>query len=588
MTNRTSWGNGQAVRLSLLLFIVSVTLAAFGPPEGRRGAADMIVRNGKIYTLDSRRPWAEALAIKSGRILAVGTQQEMQSYRGPRTRIIDARGRLVLPGFTDCHIHFLEGSLSLLNVNLDGAGTIAEIQQRVKAFAAAHPERQWILGRGWLYSAFGAEALPHKKYLDEIEPKRPVLLEGYDGHTRWANSKALEMAGINRETPDPPNGVIVRDPQTGEATGALKEAAGQLVERVISAYTRQQKIEALRLGLAEANKAGLVRVHSAGGDFEALDLYRDLQQRGQLTVRMYVAYFLDPPQLTQAAWEAIEEARRSYTDDFLEGGVVKIMLDGVVESHTASMLSPYADDPSQAGKLFWDPSKYKEAVRELDRQELQIFTHAIGEGAVRLALDAYQEARAANHTQDARHRIEHIETITSEDVPRFGSLGVIASFQPLHAYPDENNENVWSRNAGAGRIARAFGWQGVARAGGRLAFGSDWPVVTLNPWMGIQTAVTRQTRDGKPAGGWVPDQRVSLEQAVEAYTLSAAIAGHRESKEGSLEPGKLADLIIVTPNIFGADPHTLGKTQVVLTMVGGKVVYHRESKESQPGVTGSR
>ncbi len=288
---------------------------------------------------------------------------------------------------------------------------------------------------------------------------------------------------------------------------------------------------------------------------------------------MYVAYFLDPPALTPEALEKIELARRRYAGDWLAGGVVKMMLDGVVESHTAAMLSPYADDPSQSGKMFWEEAKYKQAVDELDRRGLQIFTHAIGERAVRLALDAYEEAEKVNHTKDARHRIEHIETITAEDIPRFARLGVIASFQPLHAYPDENALNVWARNVGPEREKRAFAWHSVAASGGRLAFGSDWPVVTLNPWVGLQNAVLRQNDTGNPPGGWVPEQRVSLVQAIEAYTLGAAIAGRREKREGSLEPGKLADLIIASQNLFEIDPHAIGKTEVLLTMVGGKAVY---------------
>ena len=249
------------------------------------------------------------------------------------------------------------------------------------------------------------------------------------------------------------------------------------------------------------------------------------------------------------------------------------MLDGVVEAHTAAMLAPYSDDPSQTGKLFWDPAKYTQAVAELDRRGLQIFTHAIGDKAVRLALDAYQNATETNHTNDARPRIEHIETISAQDVPRFGKQGVIASFQPLHAYPDDDTLNIWARNVGPERAQRAWVWHSIETTGGRLAFGSDWPVVTLNPWPGVQNALTRQTTDGNPPGGFVPSERISLEDTITAYTLGAAFAGRREKTEGSLEPGKLADLIVLSQDLFKVKPSEIAKTEVLLTIVGGKVVY---------------
>ncbi len=559
----------------LLVSHGAVALLAQQPAAAE--AADTILVNGRIYTVNSRQPWAEALAIRGGKIVAAGTAAEVEQLRGPATQVLDAHGHLVLPGLTDCHIHFISGALALGQVQLDGARSVAEIQQRVREYVAAHPGTGWILGRGWVYATFGSEALPHKKLLDEVAPDRPVLLEAYDGHTYWANSKALEMAGITRETPDPPNGQIVRDPATGEPTGALKEGASGLVERIVPKPTRAEKLEALRAGMAAANRVGLTRVHSAGGDFEELPLYRELGRAGALTVRMDVSYFLNPAGLTPAVFEEIERARREYHGDWLSAGAVKTMLDGVIESHTAAMSAPYSDAPELKGSMFWDAQGYKAAVVELNRRGFQIFTHAIGDAAVGLALDAYEEAAAAYHTPDSRHRIEHIETIRASDVARFGGLGVVASFQPLHAYPDANTLQVWARNVGPERVARAFAWQSVASAEGKLAFGSDWPVVTLNPWAGLQTAVTRETEDRKPAGGWIPKQRISLAQAIEAYTLGAAIAGRREKSEGSLEPGKLADLVVVSQNLFEIDAHEIGRTEVLVTVVGGKVVYQAAS-----------
>jgi len=564
--------------LIVCIYFCGVTSANAQDSKNAKNAADMVVLHGRIYTLDSKQPWAQALAIRGDKIVAVGDDASIGKFRGPDTKVIDAAGQLVLPGFVDCHIHFMDGSLSLGRVNLEGAKDVAEIQQRLREYAAKHPGNEWLLGRGWDYAMFGAAALPDKKYLDEIFPDRPVFLEGYDGHTYWANSKALALTGITRDTPDPPNGVIVRDPSTHEATGALKEAAQDLVAKAAPELTRAERLAALRAGIHWANENGLTRVHSAGGDFPRLELYDELRRHGDLTLRFYIAYFMDPPEMRPQDVDAIENARKKYHDAWIDTNAVKFMVDGVIESHTAAMIEPYSDDPTLKGKLFWDPAKYSSAVAELDKRGLQLFTHAIGELGVRTALDAYQHAEEVNHTSDRRPRIEHIETVTAADIPRFGKLGVIASMQPLHSYPNADTLEIWARNAGPDRASRAWSWKSIADAGGRYAFGSDWPVVTLNPWYGLQTAVTRQTREGTPAAGFVPSQRLTVAQAVEGYTLGAAFAGRREKTEGSLEKGKLADVIIVSQNIFEIDAHKISETKVRTTIVGGQVVYQSDAK----------
>lgn len=540
--------------------------------------ADIIVIHGRVYTENPKQPWAQAAAIQGAKVVAVGDDAAIEKMRGMGTKVIDAGGKLVLPGFTDCHIHFLDGSLSLGRVNLEGAKDPTDIQKRLREYASEHPGDDWILGRGWDYAMFGSEALPHKKYLDEIFPNRPVFLEGYDGHTYWANSKALALAGITRETPNPPNGAIVRDAQTGEATGALKEAAEGLVARVIPKPTRAEKLLALRAGMKWANQNGLTRVHSAGQDFESLDLFDEMRRRGDLSLRMYIAYFLDPPSLRPQDIDAIEAARKKFHDEWIDAGAVKFMVDGVIESHTAAMLEPYSDDPSLKGKPFWEPANYNAAVAELDKRGLQLFTHAIGDYGVRMALDGYENAAQQNHLKDRRSRIEHIETVATSDIPRFGKLAVIASMQPLHSYPNADTLDVWARNIGPDRASRAWAWKTIAEGGGHLAFGSDWPVVTLNPWEGIQTAVTRQTAEGTPEAGFVPEQRLTVAQAVDGYTQGAAFAGRREKTEGSIEVGKLADLIVISQNIFDINPHKIGATKVVTTIVGGRVVYQADSK----------
>src|SRR5215471_5542077 len=325
--------NARSVRLAFLvlaLFFVAASLT-----QARQHAtkpADIIVIHGRIYTENPKRPWAQAVAIRGAKIAAVGDDSTIEKMRSAGTKVIDARGRLVLPGFTDCHIHFLDGSLSLGRVNLEGAKDPSDIQKKLREYASQHPGDDWILGRGWDYAMFGPEALPHKKYLDELFPSRPVFLEGYDGHTYWANSKALALAGITPETPNPANGIIVRDTRTGEATGALKEAAQELVRKVVPQPTRAEKLLALRAGMKWANEKGLTRVHSAGGDFDILDLYDEMRRRGDISLRMYIAYFLNPPSLRTQDIEAIETGRKKFHDEWIDARAVKFMVDGVIES----------------------------------------------------------------------------------------------------------------------------------------------------------------------------------------------------------------------------------------------------------------
>jgi predicted amidohydrolase YtcJ len=564
------------IQIVLALLTIIAPLAA--QQSARIAPAEILIVHAKIYTLNAQTPWAQAVAIRHGKIVAVGSDELVERMRGAGTRLIDAGGKLVLPGFTDCHVHFLEGSVALGQVTLDGLMSVAEIQNRLREYAAKHPGDGWVLGRGWNYAVFGEAALPDKKYLDELFPNRPVFLEGYDGHSYWVNSKALRLAGITKNTRDPVNGFIVHDPQTGEPTGALKEDADGLVRKVIPKLEEVDKLKALRAGIKWANQNGITRVHSAGGDFDVLPLLDQLRQDKQLTVRFYISYRLDAYELRTEDLNAIEGARKQYRDDWIDTNAVKMMMDGVVETHTAALLTPYADQPSTKGALFWELSKYQYAVTELDKRGVQLFTHAIGDYAVRTSLDTYELAEQRNHSKDRRPRIEHVETINPADIPRFAKLGVVASMQPLHSYPDADTLDVWARNLGPERAWRAWVWKSIANDGGRYAFGSDWPIVTLNPWEGLQTAVTRQTAEGKPADGFVPSERLTVAEAVEGYTMGAAYAGRREKTEGSIEAGKVADMIIVDRNIFEIDPHQIGETKVITTIAGGKIVYEAEGK----------
>ena len=566
-------------------FLIAAQSAGIVAQAAQRPPADTVVIHARIYTVDRQQPWAAALAIRDGKLVAVGSETSIDAWRGRTTRIIDAGGRLVLPGFTDSHIHFVEGALLLARAHLDDTHSIAEIQQVLRQYAAEHPAKDatsdWIVGRGWSYQEFGEAGMPDKKYLDQLFPDRPILLEGFDGHTYWVNSAALKLAGITRDTPDPLNGKIVHD-SYGEPTGVLQESAADPVLKMLPQPSRTEVLRSLRAALMEANHVGLTRVISCGNDTPGvsddqwLDLFAALRRQRQLTLRFYVSTYADPAVSDAAIIKKATTLRRQYPPDdpWLAVGAVKFFLDGVIEGYTAAMLAPYSDRPNESGQLRWDEARYKELVATLDRNGFQMFTHAIGDRAIRLALDAYQHAKRVNGTHNVPDRIEHIETVSAEGIPRFGSLGVIASFQPLHAYPNDNVLNVWLKAAGPERGTRAWAWRSIAAQGGVLAFGSDWPVVTMDPWQGMQSAVTRQTVEQKPEGGFVPSERITLERAIAGYTIGAAMGGRRERIEGSLTVGKMADLIVLSQDLFAIDPHTISQTKVLLTMVGGRIVYH--------------
>jgi hypothetical protein len=558
-------------RLKCIALLLSALLIVLAGCSKERPEADTIIAHAKIYTVDSKLPWAEAVAIRGERILFVGSAKNALRHRGPGTKVIDAGGRLLLPGIEDSHVHFVSGSENLAKVDLAGTRTVLEVQERIRKFAQDHPQAAWVQGRGWMYAAFPGN-MPHKRFLDEVVPDRPAIMSCADGHTSWVNSKALALAGIDRHTPDPENGTIVREAD-GEPTGALLETADSLVIKVMPQPTREETLAALRAGLVEAARFGVVRVHGMGGEFESLDLLDELRREGALTVRFSVAMWVGPPGPSDQEWKAFEAARSKYHDEWITVDGIKLMLDGVIDSMTGAMLQPYAGQGENKGKLFWDPEAFTKAVAEINAKGIQVSTHAIGDAAIRLALDAYERATRVSGKLDLRNKVEHAEDIAAADIPRFGQLGVIASFQPLHANPDPTWMGTWIENVGPEREQRAWAWKAVLDRGGRFTFGSDWPVVTINAWPGMQVAVTRQDFDGRPPGGWIPQQRLQISDVVYAYTMGGTYAMHRENEEGSVKAGKLADLILVSQNIFEVEPRKIAETRVVLTMVGGKVVF---------------
>ena len=561
---------------------IAISAAAFlalAPAPAAPPTADLVLTGGRIWTADAAAPWADSVAIRDGRITFVGDAAGAIALKGPGTRVAGLGGRLVLPGFNDAHIHLMSGALSLERVDLIEDGSVDAVQRRIRAFAAANPKAPWVLGRGWLYGSFPG-GLPTKEQLDAAVPDRPAYMECYDGHSGWANTKALQMAGITRDTPDPPNGAIVRD-AAGEPTGALKESATALVDSRAPQPDDERRYALLLQALRLLNSQGITSIQDAGYPPAELPatvaLLERAQREGKLTVRITASVQMGQDNSALA----IAEARRlsaMHHDARLRFGPVKAFVDGVIEAHTAAMLEPYSDDPSLGnGKPNWDAAALDEAVAAAGRAGLQVYIHAIGDRGVRMALDAHELAGKASGRTDARGRIEHIETISPADYPRFRSLGVIASMQPLHANPDQNNANVWAKNAGPDRASRGFGWGNVERAGARLVFGSDWPVVTSDVRRGLYCAVARKTRDGLPKSGWLPEQAVSLESALRHYTIDAAYASFEEADKGSISVGKRADLVVVGADWFKSAPEAILGTPILLTLLEGRVVHRDPS-----------
>ncbi len=554
--------------MALLLFLPVLPLA--GPVPGP-DAPDLVLHNARVWTADVAHPSAEAVAIKGNRIYAAGKAAEILGLADKNTRVVDLGGKFVMPGINDAHTHFLSGSMGLFQVELTGARTLAEVQDRVRAFARKYPDAKWITGRGWEYTIFPEKRLPTRADLDAAVNDRPVFLRAYDGHTGWGNSKAFEVAGVTAQSKVEGYGELVLDPETGKPAGSLKEGAQRLISRAIPEPTRDQQLAALKEGLKLARSLGITSFQDASTDPPELELYESLLASGSLTSRASMAMAVDAS-TGESEMAKIAAIRDRLAGSFLRVGSVKIMLDGVIESHTAAMLQPYSDDPSTSGSASMTQEKLNRLVGLADRYRLQVLIHAIGDRAVRMALDAYEAAQKANGRRDARHRIEHIETVSAADIPRFGRLGVLASMEPIHADPGTNG--VWEPAVGPERATRAFAWHCLEKAGARLVFSSDWPAtISVDPIRGLHNAVNRRTIEGEPAGGWIPAQRVSVETALRAYTEGGAYASFEEKEKGMIAKGKLADLVVLSQDPQKVNPMDLFKTRVVMTILDGKVIY---------------
>ena len=519
-------------------------------------AADLpIIVNATVHTMDAARPTAEAVAVLGNRIAAVGSTAEIRQLAGQGTRVVDAGGRLVLPGFNDAHVHFLMGGFQLANVDLRDAKSPQEFAERIRKFAEKIPEGQWVVGGEWDHERWTGAPLPTKELIDAATANHPVFVSRLDGHMALANSLALKLAGVTRETKDVSAGFIVRDAK-GEPTGLLKDAAMAYVEKIIPDNTFEEKIAAARAATDYAAKLGVTSVQdmSTGAD---VAVYQELLDRGELKTRIYGMTPL-------SRWERLGNAgiRAHFGSDMLRIGGMKAFSDGSLGSATAYFFEPFTDEPGNHGlpgpDMFPEGIMLKRAL-EADRAELQLITHAIGDHANKQILDIYKEVAAKNGPRDRRSRIEHAQHLRRDEIPRFGAERVIASMQPYHAVDDGR----WCEGRiGAKRSQTTYAFRSLLNAGATLAFGSDWTVAPLDPLTGVYAAVTRRTLDGKNPNGWIPEQKLTVEETVRAYTVGSAFAEFTEQSKGTLTAGKLADMVMLDRDIFKIEPEEILKTRV--------------------------
>jgi predicted amidohydrolase YtcJ len=501
--------------------------------------------------------------------MAVGSSEEVRVLANQKTRLIDAQKRPVFPGFNDAHVHFLSGGFSLSNVDLRDAESPAELARRLGQFARKQPKGQWILGGDWDHERWPGTPLPTREMIDAETPDNPVFVNRLDGHMALANSLALRLARVTKETPDPTGGLLVRDPETGQPTGIFKDAAEALVERVIPERTFEQKCDAARAATDYAARCGVTSLTdmSAGEDVR---VYKYLAERGELKTRIYAIQSI-------VAWEVLAKAgvRAAFGDDMIRIGGLKGFADGSLGSSTALFFEPYNDTPTNRGLLFEQmlpEGIMLQRVEAADKLGLQVMIHAIGDEANWRILEVYRQVTEKNGPRDRRFRIEHAQHLRASEVPRFGPEKVIASMQPYHAADDGR----WcEKRIGAVRTKGTYAFRSLLDSGAVLAFGSDWTVAPLTPLTGIKAAATRQTLDGRHPNGWVPEQKISVDQALRAYTVGSAYAEFADRVKGSITPGKLADLVMLDQDIYKIDPATIDQTRVVLTILDGKVVFEQ-------------
>lgn len=539
------------------------------------GAADLVLTGGHVHTVDRSRPRAEAVAVRGERIVAVGSAADVAPHIGPRTRVVDIGGRLLLPGFQDAHVHPISGGVDRLQCDLRGSRGREAVLATIRAYVAAHPDEEWIVGSGW-YMADFENGTPRREDLDAIVPDRPVFLPNRDGHSAWVNTKALELAGIDRDTPDPDDGRIERDPD-GTPTGTLHEGAGDPVEALLPRLTDDTLSEGLRLAQDYLHSLGITAWQDAIVSPRDGLIYRRAAEAGWLTARVEAAMWWERGVGGEQVDELIARSRDGSVGR-LRSNSVKLMLDGVLETFTGAMLDPYLDgggEPTdRTGIDFLDPAQLPGWVTRLDAAGLQSHFHAIGDRAVRNALDAVEAARAANGRTDTRPHVAHIQVIHPDDVPRFAALGVIANAQPLWACHEGQMDELTIPFLGPVRTTWQYPFKSLLRAGATLAMGSDWGVSTPNPLEEMEVAVTRVYPESRgEAEPFLPDERLTLDEAIRGFTLGSAYANHLDDETGSIEAGKLADLIVIDRDLFAPDAGPIADANVLLTVVGGTAVF---------------
>jgi predicted amidohydrolase YtcJ len=530
-------------------------------------AADLIVTNAKIWTVDKARPQAEALAVLGEHIVAVGSAVDVDAWHGPQTKVLDAHGKLLLPGFNDAHVHFVDGGTHLQEVQLKDADSPEEFAHRIGERAKTTPKGEWITGGDWDEQKWSPPNLPTKELVDPVTPETPVWVNRYDGHESLANSVALRLAKITAKTADPPGGQIVRDAQ-GNPTGVLRDAAQGLVDKVVPPLTHAQRVRAIRQALEHAASLGVTSVQHMNPVYDDIKVYAELQDKGELTARIYAA-----PMETDWKDQAKLGIRHSFGTPLLRLGAVKGYADGSLGSETAYFFDPYTDDPKSHGLLsdeMQPPAAMLQRLKGADAAGLQLCIHAIGDRGISMILDMFEQIEKSNGKRDRRWRIEHSQHLAAKDFARYARLGVIASVQPYHAIDDGR----WAeKRIGPDRIKRTYAFRTLLDHGVRLAFGTDWSVAPLSPMWSIYAAVTRATLDGKNPDGWVPEQKLTVSEAVEAYTMGSAYAEFQEKQKGSITSGKLADFVVLSDDIFKIPPAAIKNVKVEATYLGGKLVY---------------
>jgi hypothetical protein len=569
------------LRIPLLFFMALAFIQPLSAQKKSIVAADIILYNGRIWTGNETPAFVEAVAIKGNLILQTGTTDALKMLAGKKTYLIDLKGNLVTAGINDAHIHFLEGSLGLTGIDLYESKTLDEALTSIEQFAKKYPEKKWLTGMGWQYNIFEG-GMPEKKALDQLDAVsngHPIYIDAYDGHSIWVNSVALKMAGITNKTIFTGFGEIIKD-ANGEPTGALTEGARALVSKIVPLPTTAEKLDALREGMRYAKSHGITSIQNASGSIEEFALYQTLLKNGELTLRSSTAFSAGKNTTEQDIQQFVKVKNSTYKNPLLSAGCIKFMLDGVIESHTAPMLEQYSDvtaDSKKSNSDFALPlGTYRSLLTRFDKEGFQIYTHAIGDRSVREALNAYENAQKVNGTSGKRHRIEHIEQSDPEDLPRFAKLGVMASMEPIHA--DPGTIDVWAKAIGVKRLSHSFVWASMLKNKVHLVFSSDWPAcLTPDPIRGLHNAVNRQSIDGTPPGGWVPEQKVSVKDAMIAYTQGGAYSSKEENSKGKILPGYLADIIVFSQNLFEIPSVEIYKTKVLFTIFNGKVIYEDEA-----------